>query len=73
MKSAVFNVFIPLETGDIIQGQKYDTKYEIIDIQHTYSCKELNVIDVSLILKNTVTGVESKVPYDYDTWKIVKK
>jgi len=68
----MFSVFIPLETGDIIQGQKFDTKYEIIDIQHTYSYKENNVIDISLLLRNIVTGIESKLSYDYDTWKIVK-
>lgn len=72
MQRAMFNVFIPLEMGDIIQGQKSDVQYEIIDIQYTYSLKELNVMNVSLFLKNIVTGVESKVPYDFDTWKILK-
>ena len=73
MQNAFYNIWVPLEMGDIIQGQKYDTQYEILDIQHTYSIKEKNVVDVSLCLKNVVTGVESKVSYDYDNWKIIKE
>ena len=73
MQKAFYNIWVPLEMGDIIQGQKYTTQYEVLDIQHTYSIKEKNVIDVSLCLKSVVTGVESKVPYDFDTWKIIKE
>ena len=73
MKKAMFSVFIPLEMGDIIQGQKSDIQYEIIDIQYTYSLKQLDVINVSLFLKDVVTGLESKVPYDFDIWEIIKE
>mgnify|MGYP006936017984 CR=1 FL=1 len=72
MQIAGYNIFIPLEIGDVIQGQKYDTKYLVTDIQHTYSMLARDVIDVTLCLKNTVTEVESKVSYNYDTWKIIK-
>lgn len=73
MQGAMYKVFIPLEMGDIIQGQKHNTQYEILDIQHTYSIKERDVVDVSLCLRNIASGIESKVPYDYDTWKIIKE
>lgn len=72
MQTAGYNIWIPLEIGDIIQGQKYDTKYLVTDIQHTYSMLARDVIDVTLCLKNVVTEVESRVSYDYDTWKIIK-
>ena len=39
MQNAFYNILVPLEMGDIIQGQKCDTQYEILDIQHTYSIK----------------------------------
>ena len=72
MQGAMYNIWIPLEIGDVIQGNKSDINYRVLDIQHTYSMKERNVVDVSLILENVITNEENKFAYDYDTWKIIK-
>lgn len=72
MQNAFYSVWIPFEVGDIIKGNNSDLKYEVMDILHTYSMIERNVVDVSFKLRDIITNEEKLVEYSSDNWKIVK-
>ena len=72
MQQAFYKVWIPFEIGDIIVGEKSDTRYIILDILHTYSMMEKNVVDVAFKVRNLVTDKEEVIEYDFDDWKLIK-
>ena len=72
MQQAFYMVRIPFEVGDIIIGDKSETRYMILDILHTYSMMEKTVVDVSFKVRNLVTDKEEVIKYDSDEWKLIK-
>lgn len=72
MQQAFYKVWIPFEVGDIIIGEKSETRYIILGILHTYSMMEKTVVDVSFKVRNLVTDKEEVIKYDSDEWKLIK-
>lgn len=68
-----FMLFVPFEINDIIKTKDQDTTYKILDITHTYSAKERNIIAVDFKLQRLDTQAIQVFPYKQNEWVIVKQ
>lgn len=74
MEIQKFNLFVPLEIGDIVKiKEEGQEKYKVIDIQHIYSAKERQTIGIIIKVQNIKTKKESFYDYNRFSWQIIKE
>lgn len=71
MKTQAYQLYIPIEIDDIIKAVDDETRYKVIDILHTYSAGKQTIVNVDLVLCDTMTGNETILPFKNNYWEVI--